>query len=120
MWQNWLNGILGLWVVLIPFLNFSLAWQRTVLIFSGIVIAILGFWSFYKARLLSPSAKADGGPAHSLISSMKADSGLVHPQNFSEEARPALDILNRQAMDEQARSLGGEQTENSFEKKIEI
>ena len=50
MWKNWLNGILGFWVVIIPFLNFSLAWQRTVLIFSGIVIAVLGFWSFYEIR----------------------------------------------------------------------
>jgi len=51
MWKNWLSGILGFWVVIIPFLNFSLAWQRTVLIFSGVIIAILGFWSFYETRL---------------------------------------------------------------------
>ncbi|MBI2627920.1 MAG: hypothetical protein HYW71_00580 [Candidatus Niyogibacteria bacterium] len=50
MWKNWLNGILGFWVIIIPFLNFSLAWQRTVLIFSGIIIVILGFWSFYEVR----------------------------------------------------------------------
>lgn len=61
MWKNWLNGILGIWVVIIPFLNFSLAWQRTVLIFSGFIIAILGFWSFYEARLSASSAQADGG-----------------------------------------------------------
>src|SRR3989344_7874646 len=51
MWKNWLSGILGFWVVIIPFLNFSLAWQRTVLIFSGVIIAIFGFWSFYETRL---------------------------------------------------------------------
>jgi len=45
MWQTWVNGILGLWVILIPFLNLSLSVERTVLIITGIVVAALGFWA---------------------------------------------------------------------------
>ncbi len=44
MWKNWTNGVLGLLVILVPFINFSLAVERTVLIFLGIAIAVLGFW----------------------------------------------------------------------------
>ncbi len=42
MWQDWVNGILGLWVILIPFVG---ADSVTVLVITGIVIAVLGFWA---------------------------------------------------------------------------
>jgi VIT1/CCC1 family predicted Fe2+/Mn2+ transporter len=44
MWQQWTNGILGLWIILLAFLNLSgtaLVWTLAI---SGIAIAILGFW----------------------------------------------------------------------------
>jgi len=45
MWQQWLNGILGLWLVVLPFLNLgtgnALTWT---LIVSGALVAALGFW----------------------------------------------------------------------------
>ena len=42
MWQSWINGILGLWVIITPFVG---AANTTVLVITGIVIAILGFWA---------------------------------------------------------------------------
>ena len=45
MWQSWVSGILGLWVVLMPFLGLSQGLHRNLMIVSGVVIAILGFWS---------------------------------------------------------------------------
>ncbi len=45
MWQNWLSGILGLWVILMPFLGLSENLARTVLIVTGVLIAVLGFWA---------------------------------------------------------------------------
>jgi len=44
MWQQWVNGILGIWVIIAPWLGlsyYSLAW---VMVVTGIIIAILGFW----------------------------------------------------------------------------
>ncbi|MDP3762841.1 MAG: hypothetical protein Q8Q97_02105 [bacterium] len=45
MWQNWLNGILGLWIILMPFLGLTAGMHRTLMIVTGVVIAVLGFWS---------------------------------------------------------------------------
>jgi hypothetical protein len=42
MWQSWINGILGLWVIITPFVG---AANTTVLVITGVVIAILGFWA---------------------------------------------------------------------------
>ena len=44
MWQQWANGVLGLWVVLVPFLNFSADTNTWTLAISGLLIAVLGFW----------------------------------------------------------------------------
>ena len=42
MWKNWISGILGLWVIAIPFFG---ATSTTTLVITGIIIAILGFWA---------------------------------------------------------------------------
>ncbi len=44
MWQQWANGILGLWVILVPFLGFTAEVTMWVLVVTGVVIAVLGFW----------------------------------------------------------------------------
>ncbi len=41
MWQQWVNGVLGLWVIIMPFTGVN---TNTVVIVTGVVIAILGFW----------------------------------------------------------------------------
>jgi hypothetical protein len=43
-WQHWVNAVLGLWVLAIPFLGFTgdtLTWTLAV---TGIVIAALAVW----------------------------------------------------------------------------
>jgi hypothetical protein len=45
MWQDWLNGILGIWVLVIPFIGVSGSSLTTTLVVTGVVIAILGFWA---------------------------------------------------------------------------
>lgn len=57
-WQNWVNGVLGLWIILMPFLGFGPGLQRMLMIISGIVIAVLAFWS---ASTKPKPSMGDGG-----------------------------------------------------------
>ena len=44
MWQQWINLVLGLWIIAVPFVGMSataLAWTLAV---SGIIIAALALW----------------------------------------------------------------------------
>lgn len=50
MWQNWINAILGLWIILSSFLGMSVSAMTTNLVIVGIVIAALGFWGAYDTR----------------------------------------------------------------------
>lgn len=50
MWQQWVNGILGIWVIIVPYLGFTESVLKTVLIITGIVIAVLGFWGAAENR----------------------------------------------------------------------
>ncbi len=50
MWQQWINGILGLWVIVIPFLGLTDGTLTWTLVITGIVIAVLGFWGGATAR----------------------------------------------------------------------
>ncbi|MCI0619584.1 SPW repeat protein [Candidatus Wolfebacteria bacterium] len=45
MWQNWVNGILGLWILISPFVGLEGSNMTTNLVIVGIVVAVLGFWS---------------------------------------------------------------------------
>jgi hypothetical protein len=49
MWQQWINAILGLWIILSAFLGMSASAMTTNLVIVGIVIAILGFWGAYES-----------------------------------------------------------------------
>lgn len=44
MWQQWINGILGLGIVAVPFLGLTTAQNTWTLAIAGLVIAALGFW----------------------------------------------------------------------------
>jgi len=44
MWQQWVNGILGLWILLLPFVGLTGDGYLWALALSGVLIAILGFW----------------------------------------------------------------------------
>ena len=44
MWQQWVNGVLGLWVIVVAFLGFTGATLMWTLAITGVVVAVLGFW----------------------------------------------------------------------------
>ena len=44
MWQQWVNAILGLWTIVASWAYMPASTGRTLLIITGIVVAILGFW----------------------------------------------------------------------------
>ncbi len=50
MWQQWLNGLLGLWVILLPFLGLTGETAVWTFVVSGMLIAILGFWGALERR----------------------------------------------------------------------
>ena len=43
MTTQWLNGILGLWVLISPFVGFTPSGMTANLVIVGVVVAILGF-----------------------------------------------------------------------------
>lgn len=57
MWQQWVNGILGLWVLLLPFIGLT---DTTTLVVTGIVIAVLGFWGASMGGKKAPMAPSSG------------------------------------------------------------
>ena len=44
MWQNFINAILGLWTIVAAYAYMPSGTGQTLLIITGIVVAILGFW----------------------------------------------------------------------------
>ncbi len=44
MWQQWINGILGLWTLVLAFMGLAGSTLTWTLAITGAVIAILGFW----------------------------------------------------------------------------
>ncbi len=45
MWQNLVSGILGLWLVLVVFLDFSSTMAGFFLILTGLAVAFFSFWA---------------------------------------------------------------------------
>ncbi|OHA14293.1 MAG: hypothetical protein A2909_00150 [Candidatus Tagabacteria bacterium RIFCSPLOWO2_01_FULL_39_11] len=43
MWQNWVNGILGIWVIIMAFSGLS--GNKMLITVTGVIIAALAFWS---------------------------------------------------------------------------
>lgn len=50
MWQAWINFILGIWVIIVPYLNMTESGLKTTLVITGIVIAVLGAWGAIEKR----------------------------------------------------------------------
>ena len=44
MWQQWINAILGLWVIAVPFLALTGASLMWTLVVTGVVVAALAVW----------------------------------------------------------------------------
>lgn len=48
MWQQWINFIVGLWIILSAYLGFTPANMATNLTISGIIVAVLALWGALK------------------------------------------------------------------------
>ncbi len=44
MWQIWTSGILGIWIILLAFLDFSSTLTTFFLVATGVTLAALNFW----------------------------------------------------------------------------
>ena len=44
MWQQWVNFVVALWVIVSAFLGFSASAMTTNLVISGAIIAVLAVW----------------------------------------------------------------------------
>lgn len=45
MWKHWTNGVLGLWIIIMPYLGFTNGVHQMLMVISGVAIAVLAFWS---------------------------------------------------------------------------
>ena len=50
MWKQWVNGVLGIWIVLLPYLGFTSDIHTWLMVVTGIVIAVLAFWSASESK----------------------------------------------------------------------
>lgn len=44
MWKDWINGILGIWIVFLAFLGLPFNTRVILMIITGLLIAFLSFW----------------------------------------------------------------------------
>lgn len=52
MWQQWINGILGLWLIVLPFLVAAGTGVTWTLVITGVAVALLGFWGAVEHKSL--------------------------------------------------------------------
>ncbi|MDP3935006.1 MAG: hypothetical protein Q8Q46_02215 [Candidatus Giovannonibacteria bacterium] len=45
MWKLWTNGVLGIWIILMPYAGLPENLLTFFMVITGIVIAVLAFWS---------------------------------------------------------------------------
>ncbi|MDP3052223.1 MAG: hypothetical protein Q8N42_01815 [bacterium] len=63
MWQNWLSGILGLWLILVVLLGFSSTLNQIFFILTGLAITVLSFWSASKIKPFPKNSESEIIPA---------------------------------------------------------
>lgn len=44
MWQQWMNAVLGLWIIAVPFIGFAAETLTWTLLVTGAVVAALAVW----------------------------------------------------------------------------
>ncbi len=59
MWQTWLSGILGLWLILIVLSGFSSTLNQIFFILTGLAIAVLSFWSASKIKPFPKNSESE-------------------------------------------------------------
>ena len=60
MWQQWINGLLGIWTIIAAWAYMTPGTGRTLLIVTGIVVAILAFWGGSVATTYPSSNRPHG------------------------------------------------------------
>lgn len=45
MWQQWVNTLLGIWIIVLAFLGLTGSTLMWTLIVTGVIVAVLGLWS---------------------------------------------------------------------------
>lgn len=58
MWKQWVNAILGLLVLAVPFLGLTTAAFTWTLAIAGIVVAVLAVWSVAEYSSVSESERS--------------------------------------------------------------
>ena len=43
-WSEWVNGIMGLWVMLASYMYIPSGGDRVLMLITGLAVAVLGFW----------------------------------------------------------------------------
>jgi len=61
MWQNWISGIIGIWLILTAFLGFPPPVKIVIIVIFGSIIAILNFWT--AAKIAAEKKSAAESPA---------------------------------------------------------
>lgn len=44
MWQQWVNVLLGLWIIAVPFTGMTGSGLTWALVITGLAVAVLGLW----------------------------------------------------------------------------
>ncbi len=86
MWQNLVSGILGLWLVLVVFLDFSSTMTRFFLVLAGVAVAFFSFWALKlvkQARAKSSESEISFSPSREKNES--ATSGQFPPSENKNE-----------------------------------
>ena len=45
MWQQWVNAVLGLWIIVVPFIGLTGTSLMWTLVVTGVIVAGLSIWS---------------------------------------------------------------------------
>lgn len=51
MWKDWINGILGIFIVILAFLGFPSTVKAILMIAVGLVVAFISFWKGASAKV---------------------------------------------------------------------
>lgn len=60
MWRQWVNAILGLLVLAVPFLGLTTAAFTWTLAIAGVIIAVLAVWSVAEANAMFDTERDRG------------------------------------------------------------
>ncbi len=51
MWQQWINALLGLWTIVVPFLGITGTALSWTLVVTGVAIAVLSLWGIQETSI---------------------------------------------------------------------